>query len=113
MPWQSIGSLSPSLGEWQLLPVPTLGDVYRVSFLGDISRKRTFLRVRQYFSSDEVSPSIKLHLKQEKAIFELPIPQALRDSGLVVRYLGVAKFPYNWGVMNDSLWSIEIEEFVP
>lgn len=111
MSWNTLGIVSVST-DWQILNQASFASTFRISFLGDIQRAWYFARIRQYYGSSEVSFSTKIYPKQEAIILELPIPQELQNQGVIVRYLGVCKFPFRRYTVLDSNWQIKIEELV-
>lgn len=110
--WKSIGTIIPAL-TWQTFPLPTTGDTFRVTYGGNLNRISTFAYVRQYLSVDIVTKSIRLYPKNQQEVIELPIPATLRESGLVLCYLGAMKFPNRPRfVQPDTNWTLTIEEWI-
>lgn len=106
-----MGTITPST-DWQTFPQVSFASTFRISFLGDLNRVWYFARIRQYYSSNEVSLSVRLYPKQESLILNIPIPLELQEQGIVVRYLGVCKYPFRRNTVLDSDWQIKVEELV-
>lgn len=92
MQWISLGTIQPLLYQWQLFPEPTYSRTFKLTFLGNSDRLYSYLRIRQQFTTTEVSFSQKIYPKSESIIFELPIPDELKLSGQTTRHIAVAKF---------------------
>lgn len=111
--WRRLGTIRPQL-TWSLLDTPTLSETFRLSYSGIDTNLSSYAYLRQYFSNDEVLPSSKLFPKREKLILELPIPQAFKDEGVIIRYLGIIRIPrkkYGF-IYPDSDWQLTIEEWI-
>jgi len=117
--WQSLGIITPTLGAWQLLNTPSVGaEAFRVTFMNlglapNGRYWRSFGVVDTIYSTDEKGSSIRIYPSVEKSVIALPIPEALKDAGFIVRYVRVRKFVKRFsGRVNEPAWSVEVEEFV-
>lgn len=111
MSWNTLGVMVVST-DWQVFNQPSYASTFRISFLGDLERTWYFARIRQYYGADEVSLSTRIYPKRESIILELPIPQELQNQGVMMRYLGVRKYPFRRYTVIDSNWQIKIEELI-
>lgn len=92
MEWISLGTLQPTFHQWQIFPIPTFSRTFKLTFLGNLDRLYSYLRIRQQFTTTEVSFSQRIYPKSESVIFEMPIPDDLKLSGQTARHIAVAKF---------------------
>ncbi|MEP0868879.1 hypothetical protein NDA01_03585 [Trichocoleus desertorum AS-A10] len=111
--WRSLGTLKPQM-DWRTFNAPTFSDTFRITYTGLTPELSSTALIRQYFANDEVSPATRLYPKREKLILELPIPEPLKNSGMVVRYIGVKRlirrrYGFIWP---DSDWSLTLEELI-
>lgn len=116
MSWTSLGSkvLTP---EWQLFDVPVIGtELFRIKntwTVKPVYRMRAYLG--QFFgTTDEVLVSTKriYPYKDLHETVELPIPQDLKESGIITRYIGIKLYiPSRVGVTQYD-WSLELEEYI-
>lgn len=111
MSWNSLGTVTITT-DWQILEQSTLASTFRITYLGNIDQIWSYGRIRQYYSTNEVSPSIRIYPKSQSLILEIPIPQELINSGVAVRYLGVCKFPVYRNTIPDSDWQVLVEELI-
>ncbi|WP_416671551.1 hypothetical protein [Egbenema bharatensis] len=110
--WRTLGTITPATFNWQLYDQPTAASVFRFTFQGNLNRVWYYARVRQYFYAGDVGVSQRLYPKSESVILEMPIPAELLDAGMVIRYLGIAKFPLRRRTVADGDWSVRIEELL-
>lgn len=115
MSWTSLGSkvLTP---EWQLFDIPVIGtELFRVKntwTIKPVYRMRAYLG--QFFgTTNEVFVSTK-RIYPYKDLFEnveLVIPQDLKESGVITRYIGIKLYiPSRVGVAEYD-WTLELEEY--
>lgn len=111
--WRILGTVKPSL-EWIVLETPTLSETFRISYSGIDPYFNSVVFIRQYFANDEVLPVSKTYPKSEKLILEMQIPQAFKNDGLVIRYLGVKRsFRKKYGRFYPfGNWQLTIEEWI-
>lgn len=118
--WSSLGVVTPHLGEWRLFDAPSAGgETFRLSFINlglnpESRRWGGFGVLDSLYATDVSGSGSRVYPKVEKQIITLPIPQDLKNAGLVVRYFRVRKFTRRYlGRVNEPAWAIELEEFVP
>lgn len=107
-----MGTITPANYEWTLYDQPSAASTFRFTFQGDLNRIWSYARVRQYFYLGGVGVSQRIYPRSDSLIIEMPIPQDLLDSGLVVRYLGIAKFPARRWTVADGDWSVRLDELL-
>lgn len=117
--WQGLGIATPTIGQWQILNLPSLGgETFRVNFfaLGTNPQNRvwaTYLIVDSLYSTGESGSSARIYPSATPEVIFLPIPPDFKQAGLVVRYLQVRKFSRRrTGRTVEPGWSVEVEEFV-
>lgn len=92
MEWINLGTIQPTSYQWQLFPTPTFSRTFKLTFLNNFDRLYSYVRIRQQFTTTEVSFSQRIYPKSESVIFEMPIPDDLKLSGQTARHIAVAKF---------------------
>ncbi|NJR61886.1 MAG: hypothetical protein HC769_25490 [Cyanobacteria bacterium CRU_2_1] len=83
-----------------------------MTFTGDRNRIWYYARIRQYFSTSEVSFSQRIYPKLQQVIVEMPIPSELAQAKVFQRSIAIAKFPYRRWTVIDSDWSVQLEELI-
>lgn len=111
MTWKSLGTLTPQFDDWILFPLPTYADTFRISYSGDFQRINSSGYLRQFYAVGQVSQAVRLFPKPESVIFEMPIPQELRNYGQQQRYLSIKKVMNRWQSL-DVWWQCQVEELV-
>lgn len=113
MSWYPLGTVTPSLTEWQLFGTPSFSELFRATYLGPIESISSFAWFRSYYATDEVSEAIRLYPKTERQIIESVIPEAFKQAGQVVRFFGVRKRSRyrSIGIAPDSNWQVVLEEW--
>lgn len=115
MSWTSLGSkvLTP---EWQLFDIPVIGtELFRIKNTWTIKppyRMRAYLG--QFFgTTDEVLVSTKriYPYKDLRETVELLIPQDLKESGIITRYIGIKLYIPSRVTIAEYDWTLELEEY--
>ncbi|MBE9182875.1 hypothetical protein IQ268_30530 [Oculatella sp. LEGE 06141] len=107
MPWQSLGTISPS-EDWQSYPIDPVGsETFRIVQSLSIEPFNICL-LTQYFAPPGGRATFRrVYPSNEPTIITLPIPEDLRASGIVVRTLQIKRrLPYF-----PAPWQIEIQVF--
>ncbi|OLP19812.1 hypothetical protein BST81_03520 [Leptolyngbya sp. 'hensonii'] len=117
--WQSLGIVTPKLGQWLLFNSPSIGgETFRVTFLNlGLSPEnriwKSFAVLDSLYATDESGSSSRLYPSVEKQVIYLPIPPEFKTAGLIVRYLRIRKFPKRFlGRVEEPIWAVELEEFI-
>ena len=110
MSWKLMGTLAPTL-DWALFPVPTYASTFRITYGGNLAQIHSYGYLRQFYAVGQVSQAVRLYPKLESVIFELSIPQDLRDYGQVQRYLSIKKV-MNRYQSSDIWWTAKLEELI-
>jgi len=66
--WKSLGTVQVSLFKWTQLPLTTSSTTFRISFSDLPENYWSYIRIRQDFSSSEISPSQRIYPKREHQI---------------------------------------------
>lgn len=107
-----MGIVTPTIQNWRLLDLPTSAKTFKIQFHGLSLNRWSYIRLRNRFSDDEVSQSIRIYPKEEETIIELPIPSEFIAYGIYSRWLEVAKFKSRKYAVSDPEYQMEIEELL-
>lgn len=110
MTWKPIGTVTPT-DDWILFTLPTFAETFRITYRGDFQRINGIGFLRQFYAVGQVSQAVRLYPKRESVIFELRIPQDLRDYGQLQRYLSIKKVVRRYS-LPDPWWTVTIEELI-
>lgn len=115
MNWSNLGSIYP-VPEWELFNIPVIDtELFRVRNYWTVKPYyRLYAYLGQFFANtDEVLVSRRIYpFKDTAQNIQLPIPQDLKDSGIITRYIGIKlALPSKAGTYNHD-WRIELDEYV-
>ena len=113
MPWQSLGTLTPSL-DWQSYPVDVIGSTTLrvVQSWGNDRPVGAALLAQQFPSPGGIAKIAKIWaIDNQPRIFTFPIPVDLSSQGInsYSAQLKLGRFPH----MGVNAWQIEVQAFYP
>lgn len=117
MSWETLGTLTPDLLDWQTLNAPAEGDLFRVrqSWVGEWPGTG-YIRLRLFYADDEsyddgFFETQRLYANQDTDLLLLPFNQIMARAGYSVRYfqarLNLRARPYA-----TANWQVSISQFV-
>lgn len=106
MPWQSLGSLSPSGLQWQSFNAPAIeSELFRFITHWNV-RPSSYCSLAQYFPESGRGFFTRLYASVEPTILELKIPQNFKQNNLLVRDIQLKlHLPENV----DTFWEVEAQ----
>lgn len=115
MDWANLGSITP-VPEWELFNTPVIGtELFRVRNYWTVKPYyRLYAYLGQFFAtSNEVLVSRRIYpFKDTAQDIELLIPQDLKNSGIITRYIGIKlALPRKAGTYNHD-WRVELDEYM-
>lgn len=112
MPWINLGTIALSDWEWREFDTPLIeGSTFRISHsyqhppLGHAVICSTFADGSRYGFK-------RVYASSQTNILHLPIPQALIQAGLTVRYMSIKRGLYT-RVYEGTNWIVALEYFEP
>lgn len=114
--WQSLGEVNPPIGEWGFFSLPSVGgELFRLSVVGAVDPVPSFVRLRGYYADVEIPPrGGRFYPQDGQRLIELPIPQVLKERGVIVRNFAVRRYPsIRWQYpIPDTGWVVRLEEAI-
>ena len=116
MVWSSLGTLTPTLLDWQTLNTPARGEVFRVSqsWIGEWPGTG-WISLRVIYLNGSLGGAaaldyLRIYALRDDRIFLLPFDQRLRQAGYTIRFFQ-ARLSHRARVFTAANWQISIDQF--
>lgn len=113
MPWETLGTVTPNILDWETIPTLALGNLFRISqsWAGEWPGQG-YIRLRMVQADGSFYETDRIYATRDVELLTFPLDPVLVEAGYVARRFQL-KLNMRARIFATANWQVTIEEYLP